>query len=212
MAFPVAGQPAQANAGRYTLSGVSEGDPVCKVRLGGEMAIGGWTIDLAKDCYGKFGLSPDIAAWTVYPDGSIAFIDPLRKPLIKFEPVEAGGYVGDGPKGRPIALDRETGGRALTEAERMSGTWMLTRLGGEVVCRYAMTSNKAGSAGGLKAKAGCPAAWARATGWRVAKGRISLTAVSGKKSQTLLTLPGDGIQGFDGEDAKGELYGFVRDW
>lgn len=94
-------------AGRWTLSGVSEGDPVCKVRLGSDMAIGGWTVTLAKDCRAKFGLSPDIAAWTVYPDGAVGFIDPLRKPLIRFAPTAIGGYVGDGPNGQPLSLDRE---------------------------------------------------------------------------------------------------------
>lgn len=199
-------------AGPWTLSGVSEGDPVCKVKLGREMAIGGWSVELAKDCYGKFGLSEDIAAWTVYPDGAIGFIDPLRKLVIRFEPVEIGGYVGDGPQGRPISLDREQKGRPPTEAERMSGTWMLTELGGKVICRYRMTSNKAGTAGTLKAEPGCPADWARVTRWSTGGGKIHLKIYADRASLIRLALPGDSIQGFDGEDAKGELYGFVRDW
>lgn len=106
-ASPAAARPPQDRAGRYTLSGVSEGDPVCRVKLGSEMAIGGWSLTLAKDCYRKFGLSRDIAAWTVDTNGAIAFIDPLRQPLIRFAPTAIGGYVGEGPNGQPLSLDRE---------------------------------------------------------------------------------------------------------
>ncbi|MDQ0465496.1 hypothetical protein QO010_003285 [Caulobacter ginsengisoli] len=198
-------------AGKYTLSGVSEGAAVCKLTLTDEMAIGGWGVSLAKDCYGKFGLSQDIAAWTVLQNGSIAFIDPLRKVLLRFEPTEIGGYVAERPGAEPIALDRDVKPRTLTERERMSGNWVLTGLGGKVICRYAMTSNKAATAGSLKAQAGCPKAWARVTRWETAKGRIRLVTDAGKAGKLLLALPGDSIQGFTGEDAKGVFYGFSRD-
>lgn len=195
-------------AGQYTLSGVSEGAAVCRLTLTDEQAIGGWSVTLAKDCHGKFGLSDDIAAWTVLANGSIGFIDPLRKVVLRFEPVVAGGYVAQRAGAGPIALDRVAKQRTLTQSQRMSGAWMLTRLGGEAVCRYALTANKTGSAGGLKARAGCPAAWARAVGWEIGKGRIRLLDKAGKP---LLTLAGDSIQGFDGEDARGVFRGFVRD-
>lgn len=206
---PQEGQPPQAQAGRYTLSGVSEGDPVCKVRLGTGMAIGGWSLTLARDCYGKFGLSRDIAAWTVYPNGDIAFIDPLRKPLVRFAPVQAGGYVGDGPNGRPISLDREVKGPPPTVQEQLSGQWSLNRFGGTVACRFAMTSNRTGTAGTLRALPGCAARWGGAVRWERAKGRIRLLDAKGR---VLLVLPGDPIQGFDGEDARGEGWALVRDW
>jgi hypothetical protein len=199
-------------AGKYALSGVSEGAAVCRLTLTDEMAIGGWGVTLAKDCQGKFGLPDDIAAWTVLQNGSIAFIDPLRKVVLRFEPVDAGSYVAERPGAESIALDREVKPHTLTERERMSGNWTLNRLGGDVICRYAMTSNKAGTAGSLKAGAGCPKAWARVTRWEIAKGRIMLAVDAGKAGKTLLTLPGDSLQGFDGEDAKGVYYGFVRDW
>lgn len=60
------------HAGPWTLSGVSEGDPVCKVKLGRQMAIGGWSVELGKACYARFGPGGDVAAWTLYPDGRSA--------------------------------------------------------------------------------------------------------------------------------------------
>jgi hypothetical protein len=203
-----AGQPPQAQAGRYTLSGVSEGDPVCRVTLGTQMAIGGWSLDLAKDCYGKFGLSQDIAAWTLLPGGGIAFIDPLRKPLVRFEPIQAGGYVGDGPNSQPIALDREAKAPPLTVQQQLSGRWSLNQLGGQVVCRYAMTSNRAGTAGTLRAQRGCPGNWAAVVLWERGGGRLRLLDA---KRRVRLTLRGDPVEGFGGDDTKGQTWGFVRD-
>lgn len=204
----LAAEPAD-HAGRYWMGGVSEGAETCNVTLGTEPVVGGWSLDLAADCEEKLGISSDIAAWTVGPRGQIRFIDALRKPLLEFEPSEIGGFVAHPSEGEPLSLDRAVNEPELTEQQRMSGQWAVTRLGGDIVCRYASTADKAGLKGTLKAAAGCPAPWSRLARWQIAKGRVALIDTAGK---TVVTLPGDSIQGFDGDDSNGEFVGFVRDW
>lgn len=197
------------HAGAYWISGVSEGAESCDVTLGTEPVIGGWSLELAKDCYTEFKLSRDIAAWTVGADGSVRFIDPLRKVLVSFEPVEIGGFVADIGGPEPIALDRAVNEPELTEQDRMSGQWVVTRMGGDIQCRLASTSDQAGRKGKLTPGAGCKAPWSSLTRWEAKGGRIQLFDGKGK---VLLGLKGDSIEGFDGDDAKGELIAFTRDW
>ena len=93
-------------AGKWTLSGVSEGDAACTLTLTSEQAIGGWAVDLPRDCVDKFAVAEDAAAWTLVPGGAIAFIDPLRHVVLKFDPTAIGGYVAHPAGAEPIALDR----------------------------------------------------------------------------------------------------------
>ncbi|MES2035507.1 MAG: AprI/Inh family metalloprotease inhibitor, partial [Pseudomonadota bacterium] len=164
-------------AGKWTLSGLSEGADVCTVDLGDEGAIGGWTIKVPKDCVQKFGVSTDIAAWTVYPDGAIGFIDPMRKLLLKFEPSQIGGYVATPDEGEGLSLDRVTpgGDKPLTEQQRMSGKWALGEMG-DRLCTWTSTPDAAGMKGTLKPLAPCQPAWAAKgiVGWRRAGGKLLL--------------------------------------
>lgn len=197
------------HAGAWWIGGVSEGDESCNVTLGTEPVVGGWSLELAKDCEEKLGVSSDIAAWTVGAGGQIRFIDALRKPLLVFEPSQIGGFVAQPDEGQPLSLDRVVDAPEPTEQQRMSGQWAMTRMGGDIVCRYASTADKPGLKGTLKPAADCPAPWSKVTRWTIAKGRVTLFDTAGK---TVVVLPGDSIQGFDGEDSKGEFVGFVRDW
>jgi hypothetical protein len=107
IALPAVAREAPADyAGPWTISGVTEGAEVCTIILGGEPAIGGWTVDVPQDCIDKLGVPEDVAAWTVYPDGAVGLIDPLREVLLMFTPTDIGGYVAEPGAGEPLALDR----------------------------------------------------------------------------------------------------------
>ena len=196
------------HAGAYWIGGVSEGDDSCDVTLGAEPAIGGWTLKLAKDCK-ALDLPDDIAAWNVGPDGSVRFIDPLRKTLLTFKPIEAGGYIADRGDKEPISLDRSVEGPPPTEQDRMSGQFVVTKMGGDIQCRMASTADAAGRTGKLTPGAGCKAPWSGLSRWEIAGGRITLYD---RKGAVLLRLKGDSIEGFDGDDAKGDFIGFTKDW
>ncbi len=107
LTLPAAAQDSPPDyAGPWTISGVTEGAEVCTIALGSEAAIGGWTLDVPQDCVDRLAVPEDVAAWTLYPDGAIGFIDPMRRLLLKFEPTDIGGYVTKPDAGDPLALDR----------------------------------------------------------------------------------------------------------
>lgn len=211
VAFPAAALEAPKDyAGQWTISGVSEGAEVCTVTLGDEGAIGGWVLDVPKDCFEKFGFSEDVAAWTVYPDGAIGFINPLRKMLLRFEPAPIGGYVAEPDEGQPLALDRAgQSDRELTERERMSGRWALMSMG-QVVCAWQSKPAADGMKGKLTPSKPCQPAWAKKkiVAWERAGGRLMLIDVRGRMVRA---LPGDGVEGFFSPPEAGENLGFVRD-
>ena len=110
VAVPAVAREAPADyAGQWTVSGVTEGAEVCLITLGDEAAIGGWTLEAPQDCFDRLGIPRDVAAWVVYPDGAIGFIDPLRRTLLTFAPTAIGGYVAEPERGEPLSLDRADG-------------------------------------------------------------------------------------------------------
>lgn len=199
-------------AGKYTISGLSEGADVCTVTLGSEGAIGGWTLTVPKDCFQKFGATKDVAAWTVYPDGAIGFIDPLRKVKLKFEPSQIGGYVAHPAEGEGLSLDRVVpgGDKLLTEQQRMSGKWALGDMG-DRLCTWQSTSDGGGMKGTLTQTTPCQAKWSAKgiVGWKRIRGGLQLVDQGGKP---VLTLTGDSIEGFGAPQSSPETYGFFRDW
>lgn len=198
-------------AGQWTLGGVSEGDEVCILTLGEEAAIGGWTINIPQDCFDKLGVSTDIAAWTVYPDGGIGFIDPLRKRLLYFEASEIGGYVARPSEGEPITLDRVGAGvKELTEQERMSGRWVLMSLG-ETLCAWESTPSQDGMTGKLKVAQPCQKAWAsrKIVAWQRVDGGLYLIDT---RRRGVLGLRREALEGFFTAPEANEQFGFVRDW
>lgn len=209
LALPAAALEAPRDyAGKWTLSGVAEGDAACTLTLTSEPAIGGWGVDASKDCIDKFSLLEDAAAWTVVPSGAIAFIDPLRHVVLRFEPVAAGGYVAHPANGEPVALDRARFDVAMTERQRMSGAWALTALAGAPTCRLKLTATTNGLSGGIQRVASCRGPWAKSAfaTWRRNSGRITLYDAGGR---AVVTLKGDSVLGFTGT-VKGEFVGFVR--
>lgn len=195
-------------AGKWTLSGLSEGDEVCTLKLTSEEAIGGWGVDVPKDCIDKFPVTEDAAAWSVLPDGAVLFIDPLRHVLLKFEPVEIGGYVAHPAKGEAIALDRFRVDVELTDQQRMQKVWLLTALGGDPTCVLRLTSAADGKSGTIRNMSRCKAPWAGVQfgSWKRKGEKIVLLNTAGK---TVITLKGDPIEGFDGETASGDFVGLT---
>jgi len=210
LALPAAALEAPKDyAGRWTLSGVTEGDPICTLILTDDGAIGGWAVDIPRDCFDKLGLSEDIAAWTVHPAGAISFIDPLRKAKLRFEPTAIGGYVAQRDDGPPLALDRAGRGDVdLTDQQRMTGRWRFTGLGGTPTCTVVLTSAPDGMSGALRRTAACGAPWSdfEITRWRRYDDRIIFLD---RRGQRQAILSGSPVAGFSG-NTRGALVGFSR--
>ncbi len=200
------------HAGVYTLSGASEGQPSCPVKLNTGGAIGGWQVAIGKSCRKKFHLQ-DAAAWTVYPDGAIGFINPIRKVILKLEATSDGDYLSK-PDARGFQAVLTHGDarkqKPLTPSQRMSGAWSLRGLGGTPRCAFTLTSDAAGGAGTLALKPGCAPQWAKKdwASWTLRKSRLTL---ADRKGKTLQTFKQDDVATFEGDTPSGDPIFFAAD-
>ncbi|MGX5719369.1 AprI/Inh family metalloprotease inhibitor [Shinella zoogloeoides] len=189
-------------AGDWTFSGVSEGDPYCRVTLGTEGAIGGAGVDISATCLRNFPFG-DVAAWTLRDDG-IAFIDPLRKTVIALSKSEDGSYGATLDDGRQVSLDRGAPQEPQSLKDLLDGTFTLSGANDAEACGFAVSARS--STGGTLEQAGaCPDRW-KGKGWakwRFAASKLDLLT---KKDKVILTMvPADGFT-FTAEEDAGPIY------
>ncbi|OJT95054.1 MAG: hypothetical protein BGN82_09385 [Alphaproteobacteria bacterium 65-7] len=175
---------AKPMAGAWTLSGVSDGDPYCRLSLGADGAIGGASIDVSATCRRNFPLE-EVAAWTLR-DGGVVLIDPLRHTVLKLARRPDGGYGGVLTDGRQGSLDRGAPPRPKSRQALLDGTFALSGPNNRSPCGFAVSARSA-AAGRLEQAGACPMkwktkAWAQ---WRFTAGRLNLQAANGA---TLLSL------------------------
>ncbi len=97
---------AEPYAGQWILAYDGEGGATCTLKLTSDMAIGGAGVVVSKACKRKFPVK-DVAAWTLYDNGDIGLIDPIRRPVLRFHKTDAGPYVGETAKRRKLVLSRK---------------------------------------------------------------------------------------------------------
>ncbi len=61
-----------------------DGKKSCPVTLGTDQTIGGYTVDVGKDCSKLFPVMDEITAWYMLDDGTIIFNDATRKERLRF--------------------------------------------------------------------------------------------------------------------------------
>jgi hypothetical protein len=57
----------------------------CRIELLKDAAIGGYQIEVGRDCARAFPVMEDISAWRLLEGWSIDLVDPLRKTRLRFE-------------------------------------------------------------------------------------------------------------------------------
>ncbi|HYE43851.1 MAG TPA: AprI/Inh family metalloprotease inhibitor, partial [Caulobacteraceae bacterium] len=88
---------AEALAGQWTLSRMTEAPEVCQLTLNADPTDGGAILHIPFSCYRDFDVE-DVMAWGVDPaTGAILFNDRRGRPLYRFEPVPTGGYGANEP-------------------------------------------------------------------------------------------------------------------
>jgi len=193
---------AKPMAGAWTLSGVSDGDPYCRLTLGADGAIGGASIDVSATCRRNFPLE-EVAAWTLR-DGGVALIDPLRHTVLMLARRPGGAYSGVLADGRQVSLDRGAPPKPKSRQALLDGTFTLSGANNRSPCGFTISARSA-TAGRLEQAGACPAnwkakAWAK---WSFAAGRLNLQAANGA---TLLSLaPADDFT-FVAEQPDGPLF------
>lgn len=154
---------AKPYAGRWTLSGVGEGDPVCGVTLGSGLAIGGASLEVSATCRRNYPFE-DVAGWALRGK-SIVFIDALRKPLFTFAPAPDKSLQATLPGDKGVTLergapDKPASLRALFDDE---GTFTLSGPNNAAPCGFATSAGSA-TAGKLDQAGRCAAPW-KGRGW-----------------------------------------------
>lgn len=200
-------------AGSWTLSGASEGEGSCSLKLTSDKAAGGWSVDVPAACVKAFPRLKEAAAWTLYDGGDIGLINTARNRIYKFGKVSGGDYMTAPNKdGVQLVLSKGAPAKELTPQQRMSGGWSVTGLGGKPRCAYTSKSNAAGTQGTLSAKPSptCSAKWKSVgwTGWIQKGGKLQLTDDKGKVTHTL--TKGDSVT-WEGETKAGAPLYFSRD-
>lgn len=175
---------AEPLAGNWTLSGVSEGDPYCRVMLGTEGTIGGATLDISATCQRNFPLE-EVAAWTIR-DGAITLIDAMRGAVVSFEPQGDDGYGAEFSDGRVVTLDRGEPEAPESIAVLMDGSFDLSGPNNAASCGF-MVEATASEQGNIEQVGACPDAWGnkRWSKWKYTAGRLNLLSDGGS---TILSL------------------------
>lgn len=153
---------AKPYAGRWTLSGNSEGDPVCGLNLGTATAIGGAQVEISATCRRNYPFE-DVAGWRL--DGrSIVMIDALRKPLFRFAPAPDGSWMTILPGEKSVSLERGAPQRPRNLRELFEeGTFTLSGPDNAGACGFAVTV-KSATGGPLEQGGRCPPRW-KGKGW-----------------------------------------------
>jgi hypothetical protein len=177
---------AKPYAGAWTLSGVSEGDPVCGLTLGQDPVIGGASISVSATCRRNYPLE-DVAGWTL-SGKSIRLIDAVRAKVLNLEPAADKSYMGTFPDGRAVSLergppDRPKSFRALVEDE---ATFTLSGPDNAGACGFSLTAKTATT--GLADQQGeCAKPW-KGRGWKTYVLAGDMLSFRDKAGATILTL------------------------
>jgi hypothetical protein len=189
-------------AGAWTLSGVTDGAPVCRLDLGTAGAIGGAAIAVSATCRRNFPLE-EVAAWTLRDNG-IALIDPLRKTVLSFRRLPDGAYSATLPNGEGLALERGAPRKPKSRQALLDGTFTLSGPDNRAPCGFSVSARTA-TAGSLEQAGACPARWKAKNwaGWRFESGRLNLLAANGARILSL--APADDFT-FVAEQPEGPLF------
>ena len=176
--------------GAWTLSGLTDGAPYCRLMLGDQGVIGGANLDVSATCRRNFPLE-DVAAWTLR-DRSIVLIDALRQAVLTFQPAADGSFRATLPGGVGISLDRGAPAAPKSRKDLLDGTFTLSGPNNAAPCGFAVEALSAND-GTLEQAGDCPAVWKdrRWKNWSFRAGRLNLLAADG--TVILALTPGDGF-------------------
>jgi hypothetical protein len=189
-------------AGDWTLGGVWDGDPYCRLTLGAEGAIGGAGLDVSATCLRNFPLE-EAAAWTLRDD-AVVLIDALRKPVMVLEPLDDDFYGADLADGRQVGLSRGAPETPESLAALMDGTFTLSGPDNAEPCGF-MVGAASSSGGEIAQDGACPEAWKTKAwaGWRAEGDTLVLLDAAG--AAILVMTLADGFT-FIAEGPDGPLY------
>ncbi|NYJ09896.1 hypothetical protein GGI64_000915 [Rhizobium leguminosarum] len=129
----------KAQAGTYLVA-PENGRAGCRMTLGTDMAIGGYSVSGQEACAKPVPSLADAAAWNFDGNGGLILIDPTRKVLARF--VENEGSPMKTEDGKLFLLPAAPDGvDHLPTFDNLAGTWTMQRPDGERLCGVTLDGN-----------------------------------------------------------------------
>jgi hypothetical protein len=172
----------------------ANGEPGCRITLGTDTSIGGYSLTTAPDCARRVPAIADAAAW--HPVEGISLIGPTRQTLLKFRENEDASYSAMEPEPGFVLVRAPDGIDRVPSARDAFGDWVMRRPGGEILCRVHLSDRP--PPGGQESYAvrvtsqGCQAAVTRLrlASWRIEAPKLVLYGLDGNSLSFLLTAGG----------------------
>jgi len=163
-------------------------DKICHFTFRSDTSLGGYRLDIDKNCPSLFPSTKDMVAWAVDNYGSLKLLDARGNAVVELTEVENGMYDGFTPEeGRYIL--QTAAAAPMRTADDMAGDWAVARTAGKPICMLTLANSPASPAGpdplALKVKPGCDAAVTRfnPAGWRMDQGELVLLSQRGETWQ-----------------------------
>jgi hypothetical protein len=163
-------------------------DKICHFNFRSDPGVGGYRLDIDKNCPSLFPSTKDMAGWAVDNYGSLKLLDARGNSVLELTEVESGMYDGFTPEeGRYIL--QTAAAAPMRSADDMAGDWAIARGAGKPICVLTLANSPASPAGpdplALKIKPGCDASVTHfnPAGWRMDQGELVLLSQRGETWQ-----------------------------
>lgn len=178
---PALSDAANAMIGAWEFSNADH-DKVCRFNFRADAMVGGYKLDIDRNCASLFPSTKDVAAWAVDAYGTLRLLDARGDTIIELTEAESGIFDGFQPgEGRYVL--QSAAAAPVRSAEDMVGDWAIARETGKPICLLTLANNPAGAGVlALRVKPGCDALVTRFApiSWRVDQGELVLLSARGQ--------------------------------
>jgi hypothetical protein len=178
---PASADAMNAMIGNWEFSNADR-DKVCRFVFRSDAVIGGYKLDIDRNCAGVFPSTKDVAGWSLDGFGTLRLLDKAGNGVIELSEAEDGIFDGFQPGEGRYVLQSAAAAPPRT-AEELVGDWGIARGTGNPICLLTLASNPAGGDNlQLKVKPGCDAFVVRfgPVSWRVDRGELVLVSARGQ--------------------------------
>jgi protease inhibitor Inh len=172
---------ANAMIGAWEFSNADH-DRICRFNFRADPAVGGYKLDIDKNCASVFPSTKEIVGWAVDNYGALRLLDGAGAAVIELTEAESGIYDGFQPgEGRYVL--QSAAAAPVRSADEVAGEWAIARGTGKPICMLTLANNPAGADSlALKVKPGCDSFVTRfgPAAWRMNQGELVLLSARGQ--------------------------------
>ena len=178
---PPAADPMTAMIGNWEFSNADR-DKVCRFVFRSDAVVGGYKVDIDRNCATLFPSTKDVVGWTLDSFGTLRLLDKAGHAIIELSEAENGIFDGFQPGEGRYVLQSVAAAPPPT-AEELAGDWGVARGTGKPICLLTLANNPASSdALPLRVKPGCDPFVSRfgPVSWHVDRGELVLVSARGQ--------------------------------